>query len=127
MGSGKGPAAPASKTMPPAQSLLASLQASEALRKERYLGTVTAKMKEAREALPSLVPKHSACGEAAVGREPAAEVHGLLFDVEAKQASEAKMRCSAAACLAPLHLVGPRRPVCSRRSVDAAGCWGSSS
>lgn len=76
------------------QMLLSSLQASEAVRKERYLGTVTARMKEAREKLPSLEVKHSPMGEAAVAREPAAEVHGLLFDQELKKVS----RCEAYQC-----------------------------
>jgi hypothetical protein len=69
------------------QMLLSSLQASEAVRKERYLGTVTAKMKEARAKLPSLEVKHSPMGEAAVAREPTAEVNGLLFDQELKKVS----------------------------------------
>lgn len=74
----------------PGQALLASLQASEAVRKERYLGTVAAKMKRAREQLPSVEVKHSPVGDAALlHKEHAAEVHALRFDVDAKQVSEA--------------------------------------
>jgi hypothetical protein len=65
----------------PAQALLSSLQRSEVARKDRYFGTVAAKMKAAREKLPNLEPHHPVKSDQAIFGTPSFEVDALLTAV----------------------------------------------
>ena len=72
----------------PGQLLLKSLQASEQARKERISGTITAKMKEARDKLPTLQPKHPSKSDQAIFGDPehvAGEVQSLPADIQGRK------------------------------------------
>ncbi|KAL6762773.1 hypothetical protein V8C86DRAFT_3130507 [Haematococcus lacustris] len=76
--------------MTPGQTLLQSLQAAEVVRKDKYFSTVGAKMKAAREKLPSLAVKHAVPSHASIFiTPPPAEVHRLLPDVQPEKADMA--------------------------------------
>ncbi len=58
-------------------------QASEVVRKQALMGTVSAKMKAAREQLPSLGVKHAPRPDTTIfSKPPQAEVHALLPDIK---------------------------------------------
>eukprot|EP00798_Chlamydomonas_sp_ICE-L_P002710 gene2710-12580_t len=73
---------PFNDILTPGQSLLGTLQGAEDERKDRYGNTVSAKMKAAREKLPSLVPKHTVRSDMTIFKASAPEVHGLLPTVQ---------------------------------------------
>lgn len=63
----------------PGQVLLGAVQGAEDVRKARYFDTVDAKMKAAREKLPSLEPKHAVKSDNTIfPAKPRAEVARLL-------------------------------------------------
>ncbi len=64
----------------PGQSLLSTLQSAEVVRKENNANTVSAKMKAAREQLPTLFPKHAVKSDMSIFGRPPPEVHVLLPD-----------------------------------------------
>jgi hypothetical protein len=62
------------------------LQESEIVRKDKYFSTVGAKMKAAREKLPSLGVKHAVRSDLSIfTTPPTAEVHSLLPHVKPEQ------------------------------------------
>ncbi|KAF5826213.1 hypothetical protein DUNSADRAFT_4137 [Dunaliella salina] len=72
----------------PAQTLLQTLQESEVARKEKYYSTVSAKMKAAREKLPSLGVKHAPRSDTSIFTvPPPREVHSLLPDIRPEKAN----------------------------------------
>lgn len=63
-------------------------QASEVVRKDKYFSTVSAKMKAARELLPSLGVKHAPRSDASIfNMPPRAEVHALQADARPEKVS----------------------------------------
>ena len=73
-------------TKTPGQQLLAGLQTSETVRKQRYYGTVDAKMKAAREQLPALSARNPQKSDQTIfSLKPAAEVAALLPDITPKK------------------------------------------
>jgi hypothetical protein len=73
----------------PGQLLLKALQHSEQTRKERVSGTIAAKMREARDKLPSLQPKHPVKSDQAIFGDTehiSAEVQSLPADVKGNKA-----------------------------------------
>lgn len=107
----------------PGQSLLAGLQASEAVRKARYFGTVDAKMKAAREQLPALAVRNPPRADQTIfAHRPAAEVAALLPDIAAKKVSMEHVQAMLAV-QAQRHGAAWERFVAAR---DAArGCLGA--
>ncbi|KAG1660824.1 hypothetical protein FOA52_010249 [Chlamydomonas sp. UWO 241] len=88
--------------MTPGQSLLRSLQDAEGVRKQKLGETLGAKMKAAREQLPSLSPKHALRSDMSIfSSPPPAEVHSLLNNTRKAKADmsgvksmlEVKMDC----------------------------------
>eukprot|EP00955_Chlamydomonas_euryale_P116986 366449-Chlamydomonas_euryale.AAC.20 len=83
----------------PGQSLLRSVQDAEVVRKERFGNTMGARMKAAREQLPSLQPRHAVRSDMSVfSSKPAAEVHSLLSNTR-------RAKVGRRACVHGVHVV----------------------